>query len=73
MLVSIAKYIKQAVVDDDDFTGMVSGCDPLKQQAPSQVKAVEIKNILKYRLNAIVLLVQIAQKITLTHNNPALD
>ena len=50
-----------------------SGCDPIKQQAPSQVKAVEIKNILKYRLNVIVLLVQIAQKITLTHNNPALD
>ena len=50
-----------------------SGCDPLKQQAPSQVKAVEIKNILKYRLNAIVLLLQIAQKITLIHNNPALD
>ena len=34
VLVSIAKYIKQAVVDDDDFIGMVFWLRPTQTTSP---------------------------------------
>ena len=42
LLVSIASYVRKAIIDDEQFIGIVFSCHPLKQQFPSQVKAVEI-------------------------------